>query len=124
MAHILIVDDEVAITYVFERFFMSQGYRVTVANDGHSALQLTESDPVNGMVTDFRMPGMNGLELVRRIRERQPGLPAIIVSAYPSEITLVDSNTKVMSKPVSSSILLQSMKSMLGDGKATSQPSF
>lgn len=113
--HILIVDDEVAITYVFKRYFEREGYRISVAYDGASALALSKSDPVDGLITDFRMPGMNGQELLLRLQETNPAIPAIIVSAYPDEIGAKPNNTRVLAKPVEPARLIRCLKELLAD---------
>lgn len=100
MRHILIVDDAKEIVTLFQKSFEAQKFRVTVAQDGEAALTAIANDPIDGVVTDFRMPDMNGDELLLRIRERQPCVPAIIVSASANEVPAQGDNTVVLSKPV------------------------
>lgn len=113
MSHILIVEDHAAIAYLFERLLKLHGYRVSVAPDGVTALHIATQDWPDGVVTDYRMPGMNGAELVDRLRTRQPDLPAVIVSAYTSEIAPVDENIKVLSKPIAFDTLVDTLKKVL-----------
>lgn len=115
MRHILIVDDAEEIVYLFRRSFEAQRFRVTAAYDGKTALKVIENDPIDGIVSDFRMPGMDGDELITRIRERHAHIPAIIVSAYASDVPVQDANTKVFSKPVSPIQLVYRMIDMLID---------
>lgn len=122
MRHILIVDDAEEIVYLFRRSFEAQRFRVTAAYDGKTALKMIENDPVDGIVSDFRMPGMDGDELITRIRKRHANIPAIIVSAYASDVPAQDANTKVFSKPVSPIQLVYRMIDMLIDAEHARAP--
>ncbi len=89
MHSILVVDDEPA-----QRQFLSgslgREYSVTAAADGLEATQLLESRSYDLIITDERMPRMNGLDLIRWIRERTPEIPIIVLTAYGSIETAVD----------------------------------
>lgn len=113
--HVLIVDDEAGIVYVFQRYFELHGFRVSVAYDGVSALALSEGDPVDALVTDFRMPGMNGQELVERMKQNVPDMPAVIVSGYSSDIRTRYPDVRIVGKPVEPVVLIAWVKAMLAD---------
>jgi CheY-like chemotaxis protein len=66
--HILVVDDEPMALNLLERFLNRRGYRVTTAADGVDALAVCEQDEPHLVLTDLRMPRMDGLELIRRLR--------------------------------------------------------
>lgn len=101
MHHILVVDDEEAITYIFERYLSIAGYRVSTANRGADALGVFKTAPIDLLITDFRMPGMNGVELIERLRALAPGLPALLVSANPVDVDSMPQDVRFMHKPVS-----------------------
>jgi CheY-like chemotaxis protein len=113
--HVLIVDDEVAIAYVFQRYFELRGFRVSAAYDGNAALAISESDTIDALVTDFRMPGMNGQELIERLRQTAPHLPAIIVSGFGSEISERPAGVRVIGKPVEPAYLVECVREMIAD---------
>jgi CheY-like chemotaxis protein len=115
MKHILVVDDAEAIAYLFSKYFQRHRFRVSVAGDGHAAVRISETDRIDGIVTDFRMAGMDGRELVERLRQHQPDLPAIIVSAFASDVPDENRNTKIFNKPVDPMILVNRMSDMLID---------
>lgn len=115
MHHILLVDDNVAITYLFENIFTLSNYRVSVVNDPFAALEIVRDDPIDGVVTDFSMPRMNGHELIQRLHQLQPGLPAIIVTGFANEALRVDGRIPVLNKPVNARELVQRMTNMLRD---------
>ena len=98
--HILVVDDEEAITYVFERYLSIAGFRVSTANGGQEALRVFAAEPADLLITDFRMPGMNGIELIGRLRALSPGLPALLISADPVDVAAVPDDVRFLPKPV------------------------
>ncbi|GGM14068.1 hypothetical protein GCM10009425_26370 [Pseudomonas asuensis] len=116
MQHILVVDDDTQIAALFESFLEASGYRVTVAHDGFAALQADAENAVDAIVTDLSMPGMNGRELIDRLRERRSDLPAIIVSGFPCNDDL-DSVNKIVvfMKPVRLAQLVQRLQDLLAD---------
>jgi CheY-like chemotaxis protein len=118
MEHILIVDDAEPIAYAFQRYFENYGYRVTVAYDAPTALEKGSKEFLDGIITDFRMPEMNGEELIARLRQIMPDIPAILVSAYANEIGAIDHCTRIVNKPIDPAILLKTMSEMLMEAKA------
>jgi DNA-binding NtrC family response regulator len=85
--NILVVDDEKDTCSNLQDILTDLGYRVDVAHDGPSALALVEQTPYDVAVLDLKMPGMDGLELYRRIKKLRSGTVAIIVTAYAASDT-------------------------------------
>ena len=77
---IMVVDDEVGAAHSLSDFLQEMGYLVYTAYNGEEALHLYDSDPVDVVITDFRMPLMGGAELLRELRKRSPGLPVVIMT--------------------------------------------
>ena len=91
MSTVLIVDDEARILMLLESLLKSAKFDVLPAKDGPSALQtLDEHAEIDFVLTDLRMPGMDGLELFAEIRKRRPGMPVILLTAYASLETALD----------------------------------
>jgi len=90
MARILLVEDERTLGAALARALRQDGYEVVVATRGQSALEAAEAEPIDLLLTDVRMAGMDGLELLRALRERQPALAAIVMTAYASVETVVE----------------------------------
>jgi CheY-like chemotaxis protein len=111
---ILVVDDEDAILYVFERYLSVAGYRVSVADNGRDAVRIGADGPVDLLITDFRMPGMNGIEVIHALRELQPALPALVISGNPIEAGTMPPGVRFLSKPVSMADLLNIIPSLIG----------
>ena len=84
---ILVVDDDADTCRNLADILTDLGYRVDTAHDGPSALELVRRNPYDVALFDFRMPGMNGLELYREVKKLRAGTVAIIVSAYTNAAT-------------------------------------
>jgi CheY-like chemotaxis protein len=115
VAHILLAEDEVLIALMFQDALEVEGHRVSVAHDGIEALEVDEQDPAEVLVTDLAMPRMGGRELLERLRERRPGLPALVVSGYPGEFEIADEMTVLLPKPVSPKVLTKRLTQLLED---------
>lgn len=82
MKKILVVDDEENICRLYKEEFEDLGYAVTTAQDGASALAALEQDAFDLVTLDMRMKGMDGIETLRKMKEKNAHLPVIISSAY------------------------------------------
>jgi len=79
---VLFVDDDPGMTLVVERGLDQRGFTVGTAATGEDALRYLADHDVDAVITDVRMTGMTGLELVERVLERIPGLPVIVITAF------------------------------------------
>ena len=79
---VLIVDDDVNLARLLRTLLRSEGYRVLTASDGEEALNLLSKEPVNVIVSDLRMPRMDGRSFYRELRSRGIHSPVLIASAY------------------------------------------
>src|SRR3954469_17240803 len=82
MKAILFVDDHEVLARLSCEVLEMQGYRAVSAFSATDALQKFENNKFDLLVTDFRMEGMNGLELARKVHDRYPDVPVIIVTGY------------------------------------------
>jgi two-component system response regulator AtoC len=78
----MIVDDERTLARAVKAFLAEAGYEAEVAGDGEQALELLPRLRPDVVFADVRLPGMSGIELLRRIREFDPSIPVIIMTAY------------------------------------------
>lgn len=81
---ILVVDDEVKLLDIFRKVLEKEGYEVTTAENGQTAISLLKNHPYDIVFTDLRMPGVDGLELFRWINRNSPDTPVVIVTAFGS----------------------------------------
>lgn len=80
---ILLVDDEHGIQLLYRGEFEDEGYEVDSAYNGEEALQKFRDNPPDLVILDINMPDMNGIEVLRQMKEMNDGLPVILCSAYP-----------------------------------------
>jgi DNA-binding response OmpR family regulator len=111
--HILIVDDEKTLRYFLRRKLEDQGYRVTEAADGHLAMELIELNYFDVALVDLRLTDMNGLEIVRRLRQVCPKTSIIILTAYATVDSAIEALRQgahdYVTKPFNTSDLLASV---------------
>ena len=84
MASVLIVDDERSMRDFLKILLEKEGHEVTTANSGASALEVLDKQSVDVIVSDIRMPGMTGIELLETVKEQLPELPMILITAFAS----------------------------------------
>jgi DNA-binding NtrC family response regulator len=83
MANVLLVDDDAAVLFALEALVRTRGHDPILARSAAEALPL--ADAADAVVTDFSMPETDGMELLKQIRERDPSLPVILLTAHGSE---------------------------------------
>ena len=80
--HIVIVDDETTIRELLKEFLQEEGYQVTVVPDGMAALQVVKDEPVNVVVTDLRLQGMDGVEVIERVSRQDAQIICVVMTGY------------------------------------------
>ncbi|MFO0647436.1 MAG: sigma-54 dependent transcriptional regulator [Polyangiales bacterium] len=89
-ATILVVDDDVAITSVVAGVLKQEGITAVIVGSGASALAALSNRPVDVVLTDLRMPGIDGMELLGRIAAEWPDVPVVMMTAYATVNTAVE----------------------------------
>jgi CheY-like chemotaxis protein len=82
MKSILVVDDNELLRRLTCDILREEGYRAVPASNAAEALRAFEEQEFDLLVTDFQMPGMSGIELARAVRNRNPGFPVIVMTAF------------------------------------------
>ncbi|MCX7011658.1 MAG: sigma-54 dependent transcriptional regulator [Candidatus Sumerlaeota bacterium] len=117
-ARVLVVDDDAAQRSLLGGFLGGQGFHVVCASSGAEALDVLGREPIDAMVSDVRMPGMTGLEMLAELRQRRPGLPVLLVTAYPHIHDAVkamrDGAVNYLEKPIDLDELLSSVRLAVG----------
>ncbi len=115
---ILIVDDDAGQRSLLQTFLESHGHRPLVADSGAAALKILAASPVSLMISDVRMPGMTGLETLRRARQMHAALPVLLVTAYADIRDAVgamrDGAVNYLSKPIDLDELLRTVDQITG----------
>lgn len=89
-ARLLIVDDEEVNLVLFARRLEKLSYKVYTADSGVNALQILQDEEIDMLITDFRMPGMDGAEIIAKAHEIDPELQSIVVTGYGDLKTAID----------------------------------
>jgi CheY-like chemotaxis protein len=89
---ILVVDDEQPVRDALAALLRQEGYRVIVAESGHTAVEAIEAFTFDFLIVDIFMPGMNGLETIKVFRADAPDVPIITMSGYASGCGFVDTD--------------------------------
>jgi excisionase family DNA binding protein len=87
---VLVVDDEASIRDLFEKTLALHDYDVEVAADGRSALDRLRMYPYDLLITDLKMPGMDGLAVIREAKRLRSDLPVIIITGFSTESAAID----------------------------------
>lgn len=117
---ILVVDDEIRYRELYARVLRHAGFAVLEAASATEALQHMATSTPDMVVSDVRMPGESGLDLLRRVREKRPDLPFLLVTAYADVREAVDAlklgAVDYLAKPVDLDELLAAVRDTLGVG--------
>src|SRR3989442_15566271 len=120
---ILIVDDDAGQRSLLDSFLRSQGFETLPVASGEGALEILRSEEINMMISDVRMPGITGLETLRRARQEHAVLPVLLVTAY-AEIreavgAMRDGALNYLAKPIDLDELLATVQQATGLAKST-----
>lgn len=117
MEKILIIDDDKLVRKVFKMTLMKEGYDIIEAEDGPTGLQLIRSERPDLTLTDYQMPGMNGIEVLAEIRKSKTNMPVIILTAFGDVVLTIKAIQlgafDFLEKPVNPELLKSTIKSAL-----------
>ncbi|MBI5663748.1 MAG: sigma-54-dependent Fis family transcriptional regulator, partial [Nitrospirae bacterium] len=82
MGNILVVDDEKSMREILEIFLKSEGYGVSVAENGEKAIEAVKKDIFDLIITDMKMPKVGGLELLKNVKQIAPDTVVVIITAF------------------------------------------
>jgi DNA-binding response OmpR family regulator len=118
---ILVIDDEEAIRMSFTLALKDTGFQVDTAESGEKGLQMKKDAEYDLILLDLKMPGMNGVQMLRQIRENDKDVPIYIITAFHKEFfdelkiaRKEGLGFEVLKKPVSSEEIVLSTKSIIG----------
>lgn len=116
----LLVDDYPDVLIGIGAFLEAAGFDVVRAASGDEALaRLSSGQRFTLLVTDYAMPGLNGVDLTRQALEQFPDLKALIITGFPSDAGLFDrpSNVALLAKPFRRATLMQALRSLFPAGQ-------
>ena len=117
LGKVLVIEDEKAQWLILTGFLSHQGFEADWASSGQEALARLQAEPYDLVLLDFRLPDMDGLDLLSKLRKLQPEIPVIMITAF-GTIEVAVSAMKVgvfnfLTKPINLDVLLDSMKGAL-----------
>jgi len=119
---VLIVDDDPGQRSLLDSFLRSQGFETVLAQSGEQALEVLRSEEFSLMISDVRMPGLTGLETLRRARQEHATLPVLLVTAYADIRDAVgamrDGALNYLAKPIDLDELVTTVRQVTGLGKS------
>lgn len=77
---LLIVDDQQGIRFLLNEVFKNEGYEPLLASNGLEAIRFVENNPIDGVLLDMKIPGMDGLEILNRIKSLHKDLPVVMMT--------------------------------------------
>ena len=111
MTRVLVVDDEAGVRFTIEEVLRDAGFDVEAAADAEAALRALQPGTVDVVLSDLRMPGMDGLALLGEVQRRYPGLPVVLLTARGSERDAVrairEGAYDYLTKPFDADVLTQ-----------------
>lgn len=114
------MDDDAGQRSLLSKFLIREGLNILTAASGEEALRVLEAEDVSMMISDVRMPGMSGLDLLSACRQRHPQLPVLMVTAYPDVRDAVgavkDGAIDYLQKPINFDDVLEYIKKTLKIG--------
>ena len=87
---ILIVDDDPVLCRGLQDVLETEGYKITIAGDGYQAIDKVKDVPFDLVLCDIKMPGMNGIEVLRRVKGINPEIPVIMITGFASVETAIE----------------------------------
>ena len=125
-ARILLVDDNVNGLCARKSVLEELGHRISTASSGADAMEQFGAHKFDLVVTDYKMPRMDGLELIKRLRKQTPGLPIVLISGYVDTLGLNEASTGadvVIQKSANEvSHLVRSVNRLLGPKPVVRKP--
>ena len=121
LGKILAIDDEQNIRTLIANELTLEGFGVTTAKSGEEGLRLCDKEKFDVVLLDIRLPKMNGIEVLRRLKEKTPDVRVIMITAYGDIKTAVESMKlgaqDYVTKPFKLSELLALIRQVMGDGR-------
>ncbi len=91
---LLIVDDQQGIRLLLNEVFKREGYETFLAANGIEALDIAERIKPDGVLLDMKIPGMDGIEILKRLKSKMPNVPVVMMTAY-GELDLIQEAMKL-----------------------------
>ncbi len=123
---ILLIEDDPAIVTSLQEILQADGYAVSLAQRGDEGLALAQGNPFDAVVTDLKLPGLSGLELIRQLHTFKPRLPLILMTAHGTTETAIEATKfgayDYLLKPFEMNELLELVDAAVASSRLMSEP--
>ncbi len=89
-ATVLVIDDEKGMRWALEKALQSEGYEVITVDNGYDGISVLDNSKVSLVLLDYKMPDIDGLETLLRIKQNHPNVPVIFMTAFSSMPTALE----------------------------------
>src|SRR5208282_968617 len=125
-AKILLIEDDAGLATVIRDSLEVSGYEVTLARDGDEGFALARKNSYHVLLTDFQMPGQDGLDIVRKLHEEKPHLPVILMTAHHSTDIAIQATRQgawdYLMKPFPLATMLHLLERAVAASRLSSEP--
>jgi len=122
---ILIIEDDARSAQSLQRLLTSQGYAVTLCHRGDEGFNRARQEPFDVVITDFRLPGVDGMELIRQLHAEKPRLPMVLMTAFGTTETAIEATKhgafEYILKPFDVAELLEVVKRAVASSRLMSE---
>ncbi len=119
MKKLLVIDDEPIVRTSCQKILIPEGYEVKIAENGNEGLEILEKERFNLILLDLKMPGIDGVDVLKIIKERWPEIKVIILTGYSTVETAVTTLRmgafNFIEKPFTPDKLLKSVEEAIGN---------
>jgi DNA-binding NtrC family response regulator len=122
VADVLVVDDDQSIATAFQHFLAFEGHACRLASSAHEAVHLIDERRPDLVMMDVRMPGVDGVEALREIRERFPGIHVVMMTAYGTSQTSIDAIRAGAFDYITKPLDLDELRDVIGRALAAQHP--
>jgi nitrogen regulation protein NR(I) len=123
---VLLIEDDPAIVVTLRRVLTEEGHQVEIETRGDSGLDRARTDPFDVVITDMKLPGLNGLDLVRQLRTARPRLPIILITAHGTTETAIEATKSgaydYLLKPFEMPELIELVERAVTNSRLMSEP--
>ena len=121
MTKVLLIDDEQEFTGALAERLERRGYDVQAVDNGEDGLQAIENNPPHIVVLDLKMPGLSGIEVLKRVKAQQPSMPVLLLTGYGSTEEGIKGMQlgayDYMMKPLNINELISKLQEAIGEQK-------
>lgn len=123
MKKLLIVDDQKGIRMLLQEIFTKEGYKTYLASNGPEAFQLVENEEIDCVLLDMKLPGMDGKEILKKMKEDYPKLNVFIMTAFDEEELMEEAKSlgadECFTKPFNIFEVIEKVRRTMDESKHT-----